>query len=115
MTATATAQDATLGLSYTDYTTNAALQSVITNVVDAIIEQDSRDRGAWDYVVTRRVSLDHSYSEHEVKREIERMLKSGTLYESCYEIRNGTFHMTYIRNSSELLGSVSKTEEERDK
>ena len=110
MTATATSQDATLGLSYTDYTTNGALQKVITTVVDAIIQQDSTDRGAWVYVVTRRVSLDYPYSEHKVKREIGRMLKSGALYESCYEIRNGTFHMTYLRNSSELLGNNSETE-----
>jgi hypothetical protein len=107
MTATAIPQNTTLNLSYIAPSTNAPLQTLITDVVSAICSQDSTDRGAWDYVVTRRVSLDYSYSEHEVKREIVRMLKSGALYELCYEIRNGTFHMTYIRNSSELLGSAT--------
>ena len=97
MTAIATSQDSTLTLAYSEYTTNAALQSLITGVVDAIIEQDSTDRGAWVRVVTRRVSLDSTYSEHEVKREIGRMLKAGSLYESCREIRDGTYTMIYVK------------------
>ena len=101
-TATATAQN-TLGISYGAYTINNSLQDAILSVVDAIIEQDSTDRGAWDYVVTRRISLDYSYSEHEVRREIERMLKSGRLYENCLEIRDGILFMRYVRNGSEIL------------
>ena len=116
MTATATSQDATLGLSYTDYTTNAALQSIITNVIDAIIEQDSTDRGAWDVVVVKRIALTSCYSECTVRREINRMLRSDALYENCLEIRDGVFFMTYLRNSSELLSSAtSETEEEADR
>jgi hypothetical protein len=99
---TSISHDSSLGLSYTDYTINDTLQGLILSVVDAIIEQDSTDRGAWTRVVTKRVALDSAYSEAEVTREIERMLKAGTLYESCYEILFGTFHMTYLRNSAEL-------------
>jgi hypothetical protein len=84
--------------------------------VDSIISQDSTARGAWTRVVTKRIALDSTYIEQVIKREIDRMLMAGSLYESCYEIRNGTLHMTYIRNSSELLGSAtSKTDEEQDK
>ena len=100
MTATATAQEP-LELSCGDYTTNNPLQAAILSVVDAIIEQDSR--GAWTRVVTKRIAIDSIYTEAEVEREIKRMLKSDRLYESYYEILFGTFPMTYIRNSSELL------------
>lgn len=103
MTTATTAQES-LGLSFTGYTIDCTLQRLITNVVDAIISQDSTDRGAWTYVITKRIALDSAYSEQVIKREIDRMLMAGTLYESCYEIRNGTFHMTYIRSSCELLG-----------
>lgn len=103
MTPTATAQK-TLGLSYAEHTTNNTLHSLILDVVDNIIAQDSTDRGAWDYVVTRRVSLDGFYSEHEVRREIERMIKADSLYESCYEILDGILFITYVRNGNELKG-----------
>lgn len=98
---TATAQTP-LALSYTEHCIYATLESMILNVVDSIISQDSTDRGAWTYVITKRIALHSTYTEHEIKREIGRMLKADTLYESCYEIRNGTFHMTYLRNSAEL-------------
>lgn len=104
MTSTVTASQGALGLSYTSYTEDESLQSAILSVVDGIILQDSRDRGAWDRVVVKRIALSSSYSEGEVEREIDRMLKACSLYESCYEIRNGTFPMRYIRNSDELKG-----------
>lgn len=85
-----------LALSYTEHYINATLEAMITNAVDAIVSQDTSDRGAWTRVVTRRVSLDSVYSEHEVKREIGRMLKAGTLYESAREIRDGIFTMIYV-------------------
>ena len=102
---TSISHDSSLGLSYTDNTINDTLQGLILSVVDAIIEQDSTDRGAWDTVIIKRISLDSCYSEQEIKRELNRMLRSGTLYVNCYEIRNGTFFMSYLRSSSELLGS----------
>jgi hypothetical protein len=104
ITATATSQDCTLELSYAPYSTNHSLQSIILSVVDAIIEQDSTDRGVWTYVITKRISLNGFYSEHEVRREIGRMMKAGTLYESCLEIRDGYFFMKYVRNGNEILG-----------
>ena len=109
MTPPATSQNNTLNLSCVEYTTNNTLQSIILSVVDAIISQDSTDRGAWDVVIAKRISLDGFYSEHEVRREMGRMLKAGTLYESCYEIRNGTFPMIYIRNGDEILGTDIST------
>lgn len=35
--------------------------------------------------------------EEEVAIEIERMLRSGSLYESSREIRNGTYTMIYVK------------------
>ena len=96
MTATATAQDSTLGLSFAAYTINTNLQSVILEVVACIISQDSSDRGAWIAVIARRISLAGTYTVHEVEREISRMLRSGALYESAREIRNGNFTMIYV-------------------
>ena len=101
MTSTAIAQG-TLGLSFGKYTVNNSLQDAILSVVDGICSQDSSDRGAWTYVITKRVSLHSAYTEHEVESEIARMLKTDRLYESCYEILNGVFFMTYLKNSAEL-------------
>lgn len=103
-TTTTAASQGTLGLSFGEYIINNSLQDVILSVVDAIIEQDSRDRGAWDRVVVKRIALDTTYTEHEVEREMGRMLKAGSLYENVYEIMFGTFPMTYIRNCDELKG-----------
>ena len=85
-----------LALSYTEHYINATLEAMITYVVDAIISQDSSDRGAWTYVITKRLSLHSGYSEQEVTQEIQRMLRSGTLYESCREIRDDVFTMIYV-------------------
>lgn len=95
MTATATAQE-NLGLSYISYTEDESLQSAILTVVDGIISQDSTDRGAWDVVIVKRIALSGMYSEQEVSRAIQRMLKAGLLYESCREIRDGIFTMIYV-------------------
>lgn len=86
------------------YRKDSTLQSLILQVVDSIISQDSRDRGAWVAVIARRISLAGLYSVHEVEREIDRMLQFGTLYESCREIRDGVFTMIYVRNGNELFG-----------
>jgi hypothetical protein len=102
MTLSATFYDSTLNLSCIEYTTNSPLQSRILDVVDAITSQDSRDRGAWDTVIVKRVSLTSLYSEAEVRTEIKKMLRSGRLYESCYEILDGILFMTYVRNGDEL-------------
>jgi hypothetical protein len=85
-----------LALSYIGHCINTTLESLILNVVDAIISQDSSDRGAWTYVITKRLSLHSGYSEQEVTQEIQRMLRSGTLYESCREIRDDVFTMIYV-------------------
>lgn len=111
MTPTATAQKP-LGLAYAEYTTNNTIQSIILTVVDAIIRQDSTDRGAWTRVVTKRIALDSIYTEHEVTREIERMIKADLLYESSYAILDGILFMTYLRNGNEILGMDFSTEVE---
>jgi hypothetical protein len=103
MTATSTAQGS-LGLSYTEYTSNNTLQDVILEVVDAIVSQDSTDRGAWTVVIAKRISLEGFYSESKVKREIKRMLKANLLYENVYEILNGIYPIVYVRNANDLLG-----------
>lgn len=107
MIATSTAQGS-LGLSYTEYTLNNTLQGHILEVLDAIISQDSTDRGAWDRVVINRIARDYGYPPVKVRRELGQMLKIGLLYESCYEILNGIYPMTYVRNANELLGGDNK-------
>ena len=96
MTATTT-PPAPLGLSYAACSIDSILQSLISEVVAGICSQDSSDRGAWVAVIARRISLAGTYSVHEVETEIDKMLKSGTLYESCREIRDGTFTMQYVK------------------
>ena len=86
-----------LALSYTGHHLNATLEAMITDVVDAIIAQDTSDRGAWTYVITKRIALDSAYSEQEVAAGIDHLLRSGTLYESCREIRDGTYTMIYVK------------------
>lgn len=105
MTSTATAaSQGTLGLSFGEYTINNSLQDVILSVVDAIVEQDSSDKGSWTRVVVKRIALDTTYTEHQVTREIQRMLKADLLYENCYEILDGVFPIVYVRNANELNG-----------
>ena len=99
MTSTATSQKP-LGLAYAEYTTNTPLQSIILDVVDNIVSQESR--GAWTVVVAKRISLNGFYSQQEVRREIERMIKAGSLYESCYDILDGILFMNYVRNGNEI-------------
>ena len=103
MTTSATAHNGTLNLSCIEYTTNNTLQAVILSVVDGICSQDSTDRGAWTRVVTKRIAIDTTYTEHEVSREIERMLNAGALYELVYEILDGILFMRYVRNGNEIL------------
>jgi hypothetical protein len=100
---TATAQSP-LALSYIPYTEDNSLQSAILTVVDGIISQDSTDRGAWTYVIIKRVARDTSFTEQEVIRELERMLHIEQLYKSCYEILEGILHIVYVRSGDELLG-----------
>ena len=80
-----------LALSYTEHYINATLEAMITDVVDAIIEQDTSDRGAWTYVITKRIAQDSTYTEQEAARkqaseeakrvEIELMRKSVEEYD----------------------------------
>jgi hypothetical protein len=86
-----------LALSYTEHYINATLEARITYVVDAIIAQDTSDRGAWTYVITKRIALDSAYSEQEVAAGIDNLLRSGALYECCREIRDGIYTMIYVK------------------
>lgn len=86
-----------LALSYIGHCINTTLESLILNVVDAIISQDSSDRGAWTYIITKRISLDSAYSEQEVAAGIDHLLRSGALYECCREIRDGIYTMIYVK------------------
>ena len=85
------------------YNVTSTLEEDVLFVVDAISSQDKR--GAWTRVVARRIARDTTFTEKEIAKELERMLRTEQIYESCYEILNGILHMVYVRNGDELLGS----------
>lgn len=95
---TATAQTP-LALSYTEHSINTTLESLILNVVDSIIAQDTSDRGAWTVVVCKRIARDSSYSEQKVNTAINDMLRVGTLYVSRLENLDGLGIMRYVMTS----------------
>lgn len=89
-TQTALVADETAGIEST-------LSTAIINVVAGICRQDSTDRGAWTFVVTRRVSLDHGYFEQAVASAIEQMLKTDVLYTSHTELFDNSLRMNYLK------------------
>lgn len=76
---------------------DSTLSSAIIDVVDGICRQDSTSRGAWSYVVTRRVSLAYGYFEADISTAIDQMLKNGCLYISHSELFDKSLRMDYIK------------------
>lgn len=76
---------------------DSTLENAIIDTVSAICAQDSSNKGAWSFVVCRRVSLARGFFEVDIASAIEQMLEDGTLFVSFTEKWDGMLKMEYLK------------------